>query len=78
MRITAPPIRHPCFYGIDRPQGELIAAQDVEEIRRHVGADSLAYLSLDGLCGRSAFRPSTSPTCFNGATRSPFSSTWIS
>ncbi|MGH8903523.1 MAG: amidophosphoribosyltransferase [Egibacteraceae bacterium] len=51
LRITSPPIRHPCFYGIDMPsRGELIATGlDVDGIRDFLGADSLAYLSLDAL-----------------------------
>jgi amidophosphoribosyltransferase len=51
MRISCPPIRHPCFFGIDFPtRGELIAAeQDVAQIAAYLGADSLAYLSLPGL-----------------------------
>jgi amidophosphoribosyltransferase len=48
MRITSPPIQHPCFYGVDMAtRGELIAAHEsIEEIRQHIGADSLGYLSL--------------------------------
>lgn len=51
MRISSPPIKWPCFYGIDMPdQDELIGANmTVEEIRAHIGADSLAYLSLEGM-----------------------------
>jgi amidophosphoribosyltransferase len=51
MRISSPPLRHPCFYGIDIPtSSELIAhSRSVEEIRAHTGADSLAYLSLEGM-----------------------------
>ncbi len=51
LRIVSPPIRWPCFYGIDMStRGELIAAGSaVEEIRDFVGAKSLAYLSLGGL-----------------------------
>lgn len=51
MRISCPPTISPCFYGIDTPtKRELIAAQQpVEEIRAFIGADSLGYLSLDGL-----------------------------
>ena len=51
MRVHAPPIRWPCFLGVDMAtRGELIAAQlTVEEIARHLGADSLGYLSLEGL-----------------------------
>ena len=51
MRISSPPLKYPCFYGIDiSTTKELIAAKmSVEEIRDYIGADSLAYLSLDGL-----------------------------
>ena len=50
MRITSPPIQYPCFYGVDMAtRGELIAANEsVEEIRQHIDADSLGYLSLEG------------------------------
>lgn len=49
LRIASPPITGPCHYGIDTPtRSELIAAShSVDEIRRHVGVDTLAYLSLD-------------------------------
>src|SRR6478736_2453121 len=51
MRISCPPTISPCFYGVDTPRKkELIAANNsVEEIRKYIGADSLAYLSLTGL-----------------------------
>jgi amidophosphoribosyltransferase len=51
MRISCPPTISPCFYGVDTPRKkELIAANNtVEEIRKYIGADSLAYLSLDGM-----------------------------
>jgi amidophosphoribosyltransferase len=51
LRLTSPPTRWPCRYGIDTPtREELIASShDVEEIRRFVEADSLAYLSLEGM-----------------------------
>jgi len=56
MRISCPPTISPCFYGVDTPSKKhLIAAnKTIEEIRAFIGADSLAYLSLDGLkkaCG---------------------------
>ena len=56
MRISCPPTISPCFYGVDTPsKSQLIAAnKTVEEIREYIGADSLAYLSLEGLkkaCG---------------------------
>jgi amidophosphoribosyltransferase len=51
VRISSPPVRWPCFYGIDfATRDELIATgRGVEEIRQLIGADSLAYVSLDGL-----------------------------
>lgn len=56
MRVSCPPTISPCVYGVDTPsRKQLIAAnKSVEEIREYIGADSLAYLSLDGLktaCG---------------------------
>ena len=56
MRISCPPTISPCFYGVDTPsKRQLIAAnKSVEEIREYIGADSLSYLSLEGLkraCG---------------------------
>jgi len=51
LRISCPPIRHPCFYGIDfATRGELIATdRTVDQIRDFVEVDSLSYLSLDGM-----------------------------
>ena len=51
MRISCPPTISPCYYGVDTPsKKQLIAAnKSVEEIREYIGADSLAYLSLEGL-----------------------------
>jgi amidophosphoribosyltransferase len=53
MRISCPPTVSPCFYGVDTPRrSELIAAtHTLEEIRKYIDADSVAYLSLDGLTG---------------------------
>jgi amidophosphoribosyltransferase len=61
VRISSPPIVGPCFYGIDfADEDELIAARrTVDEVREHIGATSLAYLSLEGLQEATA-RPSTS------------------
>lgn len=53
VRISCPPTAWPCYYGIDMPsKKQLIAANNsIEEIRQFVGADSLTYLSLDGMKG---------------------------
>ncbi len=69
MRITTPPIVSPCFLGVDMAtKAELIAAnQTVEEIREHIGADSLGYLSLDGLNMATGQRPEDlCNACFTG------------
>lgn len=51
MRVSSPPIRHPCFLGVDMASyPELIAHRmSIPEIQDFLGVDSLAYLSLDGL-----------------------------
>jgi amidophosphoribosyltransferase len=51
LRVASPPIRHPCYYGIDFPRREELIAngREVEEIRAFLGVDSLAYLSLEGM-----------------------------
>ncbi len=53
FRVTSPPIKHPCYYGMDFPsENELIANRfhgNIEEIRKELGVDSLSYLSLDKL-----------------------------
>jgi amidophosphoribosyltransferase len=69
MRVSSPPYRFPCFYGIDTcARSELIAAQlDVEEIRRYIGADSLGYLSLEGLLQAVGFETTRfCRACFDG------------
>lgn len=69
MRISCPPIRFPCFYGIDfSSKGELIASSSsVDEICQFIGADSLGYLSLEGLF-RAMPRPPEDfcTACFTG------------
>jgi amidophosphoribosyltransferase len=69
VRVSSPPVRHPCYYGIDMAtRAELIASGlSIEEIRDFIGADSLAYLSLDDLVtstGRS--KDSLCRACFDG------------
>jgi amidophosphoribosyltransferase len=69
LRISSPPIKWPCFYGIDTgDKGELIAAQmEREEIKQYVGADSLEYLSLDRLKeSTGAVRAGFCDACFTG------------
>jgi len=74
MRISSPPTSHSCFYGIDTPEREqLLAARlDIEGMVRHIGVDSLAYLTMDGLYravgepGRDATAPQYCDACFSG------------
>ncbi|MGA7380513.1 MAG: amidophosphoribosyltransferase [Terriglobales bacterium] len=71
MRISCPPTISPCFYGVDTPsKKELIAAnKSVEEIRQFIGADSLSYLSLEGLkkaCGDGE-KTTYCTACYTGA-----------
>jgi amidophosphoribosyltransferase len=70
VRISSPPVRWPCFYGIDfATRDELIATgRGIDEIREIIGADSLAYVSLDGLVAATQ-QPGGSlcQACFNGA-----------
>jgi len=69
MLISCPPTKHPCFYGIDFPSGgELIAnGKSVEEIRDHLGLDSLQYLSIEGLVEATGFKEDCfCKACFDG------------
>jgi amidophosphoribosyltransferase len=69
LRISAPPIRHPCYYGIDFPtRGELVAAgRSVEEICDFIGVDSLGYISVEGLLSAVSGEPAHYCTaCFSG------------
>jgi amidophosphoribosyltransferase len=68
VRITCPPITHPCFMGVDMGRrADLIAHQrTVEEIRKHVRADSLAYLSLDGMMKAVESADGYCRACFTG------------
>jgi amidophosphoribosyltransferase len=69
MRISCPPTVSPCFYGVDTPRrSELIAAtHTIEEIRKYIGADSLGYLSLEGLLGAvESDRPHYCTSCYTG------------
>jgi len=69
VRISSPPVEWPCFYGIDfASRAELIASGlAVEEIRRSIGADSLSYVSLEGLIQATAIAEDKLCTaCFTG------------
>jgi amidophosphoribosyltransferase len=71
MRVSCPPTISPCFYGVDTPsKNQLIAAnRSVEEIREYIGADSLSYLSLEGLkkaCGEGE-KTSYCSACYTGS-----------
>jgi len=74
MRIASPPITHPDFYGIDTPdQSKLLAANhDLEGMRAYIGADSLAFLSVDGIYksmgidARDPANPQFTDHCFTG------------
>jgi amidophosphoribosyltransferase len=77
VRIASPPIIACCYYGIDTPEkAELVAAhQSVDEIARHIGADSLSYLSHDGLdaVAREFGNPADfCHTCFTGSYPTPY------
>jgi amidophosphoribosyltransferase len=69
MRISCPPTISPCFYGVDTPRrSELIAAtHTLDEIRRYIGADSLGYISVDGLLESvGSTRNSYCTSCYTG------------
>lgn len=69
MRICAPPIRFPCFFGVDMAtRWELLAAQKtIPQIRDYIGADSLGYLSIDGLIRAVGLpRENVCLACFTG------------
>ena len=74
FRIASPPITHPDYYGIDTPERDklLAANHDVEGMRKFIGADSLAFLSVDGIYRamgeerRDPARPQFTDHCFTG------------
>jgi amidophosphoribosyltransferase len=75
FRIASPPTAWPCFYGVDTPErGKLLAANMTEdEMREHIGVDSLRFISLDGLYraageakGRNNASPQYCDACFSG------------
>jgi len=74
FRVASPPTTHSCFYGVDTPErAKLLAAQhDVEGMRDFIGADSLAFVSIDGLYRalgeqkRDGLQPQRCDACFTG------------
>ena len=74
MRIASPPTDHSCFYGVDTPEREklLAARMSVQEMADYIHADSLAFVSIDGLYravgepGRNAASPQHCDACFTG------------
>lgn len=74
MRIASPPTTHSCFYGVDTPERDKLLASkmSVEEMRDFIGADSLGFLSIDGvyralkLSGRDKKTPQYCDACFTG------------
>ncbi|MFG1400598.1 amidophosphoribosyltransferase [Xanthobacter sediminis] len=74
FRIASPPITHPDYYGIDTPDRDklLAATHDLEGMRRYIGADSLAFLTVNGVYramgyeGRDPVRPQFTDHCFTG------------
>jgi len=73
LRIASPPVRFPCFYGIDMPtKEELLGSRlAVEEIRDEIGVDSLGYLSLEGLNDAVAEQGPFCNACFSGRYQAP-------
>jgi amidophosphoribosyltransferase len=74
LRVSCPPIRHPCFYGIDFPTKEELIAHNrsVEQVAAFLEVDSLAYLSLDGLlCCLKLSRDHYCTACWNGQYKVP-------
>ncbi|MDP6175504.1 MAG: amidophosphoribosyltransferase, partial [Rhodospirillales bacterium] len=74
MRISSPPTTHSCFYGIDTPDRKdlLAAGMDLETMAKHIGADSLSFISMDGLYravgdeGRNGEDRTYCDACFSG------------
>lgn len=73
FRLASPPVRHPCYYGIDMPtREELIAAErSPDEIREQLDVDSLGYLSLEGMLGGVDPDASFCNACFSGDYAAP-------
>ena len=74
MRVASPPTQHSCFYGVDTPERHklLAARMDVQEMTKFIVADSLAFVSMDGLyravgeASRNNACPQHCDACFSG------------
>jgi amidophosphoribosyltransferase len=75
FRVASPPTKHSCFYGVDTPNEHALVAHEmgIEEMCRFIGADSLAFVSIDGLyramgeaAGRDPAAPRFCDACFSG------------
>jgi amidophosphoribosyltransferase len=74
MRIASPPTTHSCFYGVDTPKREelMASSHSIDEMAKLIGADSLAFISMDGLyramgeAGRDNTAPQFCDACFSG------------
>jgi amidophosphoribosyltransferase len=74
FRVSSPPTTQSCFYGVDTPNTDDLLAHkmDVEQMRRFIGADSLAFISMNGLyramdkAERAAASPAFCDACFTG------------
>jgi amidophosphoribosyltransferase len=79
MRIASPPITHPDYYGIDTPERDklLAATHDLEGMRGYINADSLAFLSVNGIYRAMGYekrddaRPQFTDHCFTGEYPTP-------
>jgi amidophosphoribosyltransferase len=74
LRISSPPTSYPCFYGIDMPtRQELIASShSIEEIRKYITADTLGYISMEGIQKVVPFPVNFCAACFDGEYPVPF------
>ncbi len=73
FRVASPPIRYPCYYGIDMPtRDELMGARlSVEEIRQHLGVETLGYLSLEGMRAAVEAHGPFCDACWTGEYKAP-------
>ena len=68
LRITSPPVKYSCYYGIDTPnRSKLIASNmDIEEMREYIGCDSLKFLDIEGMLGAVDEPFNFCKACFDG------------